>query len=85
LTLPNEVCLNQFWATEHLYSWTPDSLGRLLQRVFSVVRVESVHRFERSQYGFVERKLKTLKTYAIALFYNRNVENEIVAYCHVKA
>jgi ubiquinone/menaquinone biosynthesis C-methylase UbiE len=86
--VPNELYTNQILhnecCEEHLYSWTANTLTRLLEHVFPKVHIHTIHSLsKRKESNMFKRKLKTLKTYLIALFYNRKIENEIVAYCEV--
>jgi ubiquinone/menaquinone biosynthesis C-methylase UbiE len=89
IRVPNELYTNQFLGNmcsqEHLFSWTANTLKNLLEKVFSKVKIETVHRIaKRTETNILKRKLQTLKTYVIALFFYRQIENEIVAYCRVK-
>ncbi len=84
--VPNELYTNQIldkiYSEEHLYSWTANTLKNLLEKVFPKVRVKTVHTIaKRTETNILRRKLQTLKTYVIALFFYRQIENEIVAEC----
>jgi ubiquinone/menaquinone biosynthesis C-methylase UbiE len=84
--VPNELYTNSFLNNEcpreHLYCWTACTLKQLLEKVFPLVQIKAVHTIaKRTETNWIERKLKTLKTYVIALFFYRNIDNEIVAVC----
>jgi hypothetical protein len=65
---------------EHIYGWTTFNLENLLKRHFDEVKVYGSYRIDGSGKG-VEKKLKTLKTYVLALLFGKN---ELTAICKNK-
>jgi hypothetical protein len=62
---------------EHIFGWTAFNLENLLKRHFDDVRVYGSFRIASSNRGF-KKKLLTVKTYALALFFRKN---ELTAIC----
>jgi hypothetical protein len=67
-------------SNNHIYGWTSFNLENLLKRHFEDVKVYGSFRIVGSGRGF-KKKLKTLKTYVLALLFRKN---ELTAICKNK-